>query len=202
MKLSVVIPAYNEAATIREILRRVQATPHDKEIIVVDDGSTDGTRELLSQVTDHNVRVLFHERNQGKGGAVQTGFAAATGDYVIVQDADLEYDPTDYGALLAPLEADDADVVCGSRFRGPTVRVNLFWHAIGNKFLTLLCNAFTDLNLSDMEGGLKAYRLDVVKRLRLESRGFEVEPEIIAKVARMGCRIYELPIAYRDSSYA
>ena len=206
MKLTIVIPAYNEAATIREIVRRVQATPWEKEIIVVDDGSTDGTRDILASleasIEQPNLRVLFHERNQGKGGAVQTGFAAATGDFVIVQDADLEYDPRDYETLLGPLISGDADAVFGSRFKGPVVRVNSFWHAVGNKLLTLLSNMTTDLNLSDIEGGLKAYRTDLVRRLRLESRGFEVEPELVAKIARMGSRVYEVPISYHGRTYA
>ena len=200
--LTVVVPAYNEEATIAELLRRVQATPYRKEVVVVDDGSRDATARILQSLSYDNLKLILKHRNQGKGAAVRDGFAAATGDYVIVQDADLEYDPDDYAALLAPLIADDADVVCGSRFSGAVTRVNFFWHAVGNRFLTLLSNALTDLNLSDMEGGLKAYRLDVVKRLNLESPGFEVEPEIIAKIARMGCRVYEVPIAYRGRTYA
>ncbi|HEV8570799.1 MAG TPA: glycosyltransferase [Actinoplanes sp.] len=202
VQLSVVIPAYNERATIREVLRRVQATPHDKEILVVDDGSSDGTREILAGVTDPNVRVLLHERNQGKGAALRTGFAAATGDFLIVQDADLEYDPRDYEKLLEPLLAGDADVVYGSRFAGYPRRVLFFWHTVANQFLTLLSNMTTNMNLTDMETGYKAFRIDVVRRLVVESERFGVEPEITAKIAKLGCRVYEVPISYHGRTYA
>jgi SAM-dependent methyltransferase len=202
MRLSVVIPAYNERATIREVLRRVQATPYDKEIIVVDDGSTDGTREILARVDEPNVRVILHERNQGKGGALRTGFAEASGDFLIVQDADLEYDPRDYPKLLEPLIAGDADVVYGSRFTGSPRRVLLFWHTVANRALTLLSNMTTNLNLTDMETGYKAFRIDVVRRLSIESQRFGVEPELTAKVARLGCRVYEVPISYHGRTYA
>jgi glycosyltransferase involved in cell wall biosynthesis len=201
MKLSVVIPAYNEAATIRTIIQRVQATPYDKEIIVVDDGSRDGTREILASLHDPTVRVLFHDRNRGKGAALQTGFAAARGDFVIVQDADLEYDPRDYPALLEPLIQDHADVVYGSRFLAGARRVLFFWHSVANHLLTLISNMVTDLNLSDMETGYKAFRIEVVQRLKLESKSFTVEPEITAKIARMGCRVYEVPISYHGRTY-
>lgn len=202
MMLSVVIPAYNEAATIREILRRVLATPYEKEIIVVDDCSTDGTRQILEGLAEPSVRLVRHAVNQGKGAALRTGFGAATGDFVIVQDADLEYDPRDYGVLLAPLIDGDADVVYGSRFVGSPRRVLLFWHTVGNQVLTLLSNMTTNLNLTDMETGYKAFRLDVVQRLALESQRFGVEPEITAKIARLGCRVYEVPISYHGRTYA
>ena len=190
MKLSVIIPTFNEAATIREILRRVQETPFDKEIIVVDDGSTDGTGEALATVDTPNLRVIAHQKNRGKGAAVRTGFAAATGDYVILQDADLEYDPRDYARLLEPLIEGDADVVYGSRFVGSPRRVLLFWHTVGNHVLTLLSNMVTNLNLTDMETGYKAFRIDVVRRLALKSDRFGIEPELTAKVAKLRCRVY------------
>ncbi len=202
MKLSIVISAYNEAATINEILRRVLATPYEKEVIVVDDGSTDGTRDILAAQTDPRIRVILHDRNQGKGGGLRTGFAHATGDFVIVQDADLEYDPREYAVLLAPLLEGDADVVYGSRFVGSPRRVLLFWHMIGNQALTLLSNMTTNLNLTDMETGYKAFKIDVVRRIAIESNRFGVEPELTAKIARLGCRVYEVPISYRGRTYA
>jgi SAM-dependent methyltransferase len=201
MKLSIVIAAYNEAGTIRDIVRKVRATPFTKEIIVVDDGSTDGTREILDEIAGDDLRVLVHERNQGKGAALKTGFAVASGDYVIVQDADLEYDPHDYGMLLEPLVAGKADVVYGSRFLGSSRRVLFFWHMVANKALTLLSNMVTNLNLTDMETGYKAFRIDVVRRLSLQSKRFGVEPEITAKIARLGCRVYEVPVAYHGRTY-
>ncbi len=201
MKVSVIIPAFNEAATIREILRRVQETPFDKEIIVVDDGSTDGTGEALATVDRRNLRVIAHEKNRGKGAAVRTGFAAATGDYVILQDADLEYDPRDYARLLEPLIEGDADVVYGSRFVGSPRRVLLFWHTVGNHVLTLLSNMVTNLNLTDMETGYKAFRIDVVRRLSLNSERFGIEPELTAKVAKLRCRVYEVPVSYHGRTY-
>ncbi|MBI4492603.1 MAG: glycosyltransferase [Chloroflexi bacterium] len=201
MKLSIIIPAYNEAPTICDVLRRVQATPFEKEIIVVDDGSTDGMRELLAGVREPNVRVLAHERNRGKGAALRTGFAAASGDYVIVQDADLEYDPHDYGALLGPLVAGDADVVYGSRFTGSPRRVLLFWHAVASHTLTLLSNMLSNLNLTDMGTGYKAFRIEVVRRLALRSERFGIEAELTAKIARLGCRVYEVPVSYHGRTY-
>ena len=202
-KLSVVMPCYNERATIEEILRRVSEAPYDKEILVVDDGSTDGTREILKQLEPrYGLRLLFHERNRGKGGAVATGFAAATGDAVVIQDADLEYDPQDYAQLLRPIEEGKADVVFGSRFLGGTHRCHLFWHYVGNRFLTFVSNVFTNLNLSDMETCYKAFRIDVVRKLTIESQRFGVEPELTAKVARMKCRVYEVPVSYYGRDYA
>jgi SAM-dependent methyltransferase len=202
LKLSVVIPVFNEAGTIGEVLRRVLATPFEKEVIVVDDGSTDATLEILERIGDPVVRVFRHSANRGKGAALRTGFKAATGDFVIVQDADLEYDPRDYAALLEPLISGDADVVYGSRFIGSPRRVLFFWHAVANKALTTLSNMLTNLNLTDIETGYKAFRLSVVRRLALRSNGFSVEPEITAKIARLGCRIYEVPISYRGRTYA
>ncbi|MFN8534332.1 MAG: glycosyltransferase [Dehalococcoidia bacterium] len=202
MKLSVVMPAYNEAPTIQETLRRVKQTPYDKQILVIDDGSTDGTREILGAIDDPEIEVIFHEKNQGKAGALKTGFARATGDYVIIQDADLEYDPADYPKLLGPLLSGEADVVYGSRFTGPERRVLLFWHTVANRFLTLISNVTTNLNLTDMETGYKAFRLEVVRRIRIDSSRFGVEPEITAKVARFGYRVYEVPIRYHGRGYA
>lgn len=201
MKLSVIIPVFNEAATIREILERVRSAAFDKEIIVVDDGSTDGTREILRGVGVPGITVLFHERNQGKGAALRTGFAKVAGDVVLVQDADLEYDPAEYPRLLKPILEGQADVVYGSRFGGQTHRVLLFWHYAGNRFLTTLSNMFTNLNLSDMETCYKVIRADLLKRLRLRSNRFGFEPEFTAKVARLDCRIYEVPVSYHGRGY-
>ena len=201
MKLSIVIPVYNEARTILTTIRRVQVTPFDKEIIVVDDGSTDGTREMLNKVTSPDVRVICHARNQGKGAALRTAFAAATGDFVVIQDADLEYDPDDYPTLLQPLINGDADVVFGSRFLSGSHRVLFFWHMVANKILTLISNMVTNLNLTDMETGYKAFRTEVVHRFSVCSNRFGVEPEITAKVARLGCRVYEVPISYHGRTY-
>ena len=203
MKLSVVMPAYNESKTIREIVRRVLAVPVEKEIVIVDDGSTDGTRDILRELDGKDgVRVIFQPFNQGKGAAVSAGFRHATGDVVIVQDADLEYDPMEYPKLLAPIEQGHADVVYGSRFLGGGARrVLYFWHTIGNRFLTLASNMFTNLNLTDMETCYKMFRREVVSSMTIESRRFGIEPEITAKVARRGYRIYEVPISYYGRTY-
>ncbi len=201
MKLSIVVPVYNEAATILATLERVQLTPFNKEIIVVDDGSTDGTRDVLTTISDPTVRVFFHHRNLGKGAALRTGFANASGDYVLVQDADLEYDPQDYPTLLEPLLNGDADVVFGSRFLSGPKRVLFFWHMVANQLLTLLSNMTTNLNLTDMETGYKALRLEIVRKLNLQSDRFGIEPEITAKVARLRCRVYEVPISYHGRTY-
>ena len=201
MKLSIVIPVYNERETLPKTLARVQATPFDKEIILVDDGSTDGTRAWLETLKDPGVVVVLQPHNQGKGAALRTGFQRATGDVVLIQDADLEYDPADYPRLLQPILDDQADVVFGSRFGGESHRVLFFWHFVGNRFLTTLSNMFTNLNLSDMETGYKVFRAGIVKRLTLRSNRFGFEPEVTAKVARLGCRIYEVSISYHGRSY-
>jgi glycosyltransferase involved in cell wall biosynthesis len=204
VKLSVVIPVYNEVGTIKEIVSRVQAVDLEKEIIIVDDGSTDGTRELLQEISlaQKNVRGFYHERNQGKGAALRTGFEAATGDIVIIQDADLEYDPRDYPLLLEPILDGRADIVYGSRFLGGPHRVLFFWHYLGNKFLTLLSNALTNLNLTDMETCYKVFRREVLDTIGLKSNRFGFEPEFTAKIAKKGFRIYETPISYSGRTYA
>lgn len=201
MKLSVVIPVYNEVSTIGEVLKRVRSVPQDKEIIVIDDGSTDGTKEWLGKLTMEEVTVLFHSENRGKGAALRTGFEQATGDIVIIQDADLEYDPRDYDCLIGPIADGRADVVFGSRFLGGPHRVLFFWHYVGNKVLTVLSNMLTNLNLSDMETGYKAFRTSLLQRIRIKSNRFGFEPEITAKFARLKCRMYEVPISYSGRGY-
>ncbi len=201
MKLSIVMPVYNEAASVREVVRRVRALPHAKEIIIVDDGSLDGTREILRELVGGEVRVFFHATNRGKGAALRTGFAHARGDVVVVQDADLEYNPRDVPALLAPIERGEADVVFGSRFLGGPHRVLNFWHYVGNRVLTLLSNMCTNLNLTDMETGYKLFRREVLEQVAIECDRFGFEPEITAKMARLRCRIYEQPISYAGRDY-
>ena len=202
MTLSVVIPVYNEKTTILEILDRVLAQPEVNEVVLVDDFSSDGTRDVLRTLEGReNVRVLFHPRNRGKGAALRTGFAAAACDLVLIQDADLEYDPADYPHLLAPLLIGRADAVFGSRFLGGTHRVLYFWHYLANRFLTLLSNMFTGLNLTDMEVCYKVFRRDVLSRMDLVCDRFGIEPELTAKVARQRVRVYEVPVSYYGRTY-
>ena len=202
--LSVVIPVYNEVATIDEILSQVRAVDVAKELVIVDDFSTDGTREMLEQIArdSDDVTLVLHDRNLGKGAALSSGFAEVSGDIVIIQDADLEYSPSEYPKLLAPILDGRADVVYGSRFAGgETHRVLYFWHSVGNRFLTLLSNCFTDLNLTDMETCYKVFRREVLDEIEVQERRFGFEPEITAKVAAMGCRVYEVGITYSGRTY-
>jgi glycosyltransferase involved in cell wall biosynthesis len=205
MKVSIVIPCYNEKDTIEKVVEAVRDAPlNTKEIIVVDDCSQDGTQVLLrDKISELVDQVIYHPVNRGKGAALRSGFAAATGDLILVQDADLEYSPEDYPVLLEPLMSGKADAVFGSRFMGGRPhRVLFFWHMVGNKFLTLLSNMFTNLNLTDVETGYKAFRASLIKSIRIEEDRFGVEPEIIAKLARTGCRIYEVGISYSGRTYA
>ena len=201
-KISIVIPVYNELGTIKEIIRRVNDIPISKEIIIVDDCSTDGTREILHQITNENIKLIFHDRNCGKGAALRSGFSKAQGSIIVIQDADLEYDPREIPRLLQPIIDDKADVVYGSRFiGGEPHRVVFFWHMIGNKFLTFLSNMFTNLNLTDMETCYKVFTRDVLARLVLEESRFGFEPEFTAKVAKLDVRIYEVGISYSGRTY-
>jgi glycosyltransferase involved in cell wall biosynthesis len=210
--LSIIIPVYNEIRTIEEIIGRVLRAPVDlaKELIIVDDCSTDGTREYLADLLKRDVsgveaaslKVLFHAQNCGKGAAIWSAIAAATGTMIIIQDADLEYDPEDYPVLLRPILEGRADVVFGNRFHGGAHRVLYFWHMLGNRVLTTICNMLTNLNLNDMEVGYKAFRAEVLKQITIRSRRFGFEPEVTVKVAKLGCRIYEVPIAYHGRTYA
>jgi glycosyltransferase involved in cell wall biosynthesis len=218
VKLSIVMPIYNELATLREIVSRVTALDVDKELIMVDDASTDGTRELLTELRDrglerwlpnpgarrgvNNVNVILQPHNMGKGAALRTGFAAVTGDIVVIQDADLEYDPRDIIQLIQPIRDDVADVTFGSRFIGTPRRALYFWHSLLNRSLTLASNMLNDLNLTDMETCYKAFRAEVIRAIEIEENRFGVEPELTAKVAKMGLRIYEVPVSYRGRTYA
>ncbi len=203
LKLSVVMPCYNEKATISAVVNAVLDSPFVGELIIIDDGSTDGTREILKSFRDERIAVLYQDTNQGKGAAIRRGFMAASKPFVIVQDADLEYDPREYDSMIAPLLADRADVVYGSRFQGGHPhRVVYFWHSLGNKILTLLSNMTTNLNLTDMETCYKAFRLDVVRSLDLEEDRFGIEPEITSKVARGKWRVFEVGISYDGRTYA
>jgi glycosyltransferase involved in cell wall biosynthesis len=203
MKLSVVIAVYNEKQTILDLLARVRAVPLPKEIILVDDFSKDGTREILQKLPpSDDMKVLFQPHNQGKGAALRTGFKAVTGDIVVIQDADLEYDPSEYPVLIQPILEREADVVYGSRFLGGPHRVLFFWHYVGNKVLTTLSNMMTDLNLSDMETCYKVFRAEILQKITLQENRFGFEPEFTAKVARAHCRVYEVPISYAGRDYA
>ena len=204
MKLSVVIPCYNELGTIEKIVQAVKASSvKDIEIIIVDDCSRDGTRELLQSRLETEVdQVIYHQKNRGKGAALRTGFAVATGDIVIVQDADLEYDPQEYPLVIEPIKSDKADVVFGSRFQGGRPhRVVYYWHMVGNVFLTMLSNMLTNINLTDMETCYKAFRREIIQSIKITENRFGFEPEITAKVAKTGCRIYEVGISYYGRTY-
>ena len=201
-KLSIVIPAFNEKKTIGTVVEKVLSTSYRKEIVIVDDGSNDGTREELKSLeSEPSVRIIYKDRNRGKGAALREGFQNITGQVVIIQDADLEYDPIDYGALLEPILDGRADVVYGTRFLGGPHRVLFFWHYVGNRLLTMLSNMLTNLNLTDMETGYKVFRSPVLKDLSLKSNRFGFEPEITAKVARKKWRVYEVPISYSGRDY-
>jgi glycosyltransferase involved in cell wall biosynthesis len=203
MKLSIVIPVYNEKNTILEVLDRVRGVDLPKETIVVDDCSTDGTRDILRNLPQSDqLKIIFQQRNMGKGAALRAGFAEVSGDVVIVQDADLEYDPAEYPNLIQPILANKADVVYGSRFLGGPHRVLLFWHSVGNSVLTTLSNMLTDLNLTDMETCYKAFRVEILKKISLRENRFGFEPEFTAKVRKARCRIYEVPISYSGRDYS
>lgn len=216
MKLSIIMPVYNEIATIAEVIQSVLEVPIEgsKELIIVDDHSDDGTQDYLQKLIrretwqeahlqgkEEMLKVVFHDRNLGKGGAIETAIAYVTGEIVLIQDADLEYDPRDYATLLQPLLEGKADVVFGNRFHGGPHRVLYFWHYLGNRCLTTLCNIVTNLNLTDMEVGYKVFRSDIIKQLQIHSRRFGFEPEITIKLAKLGCRIYEVPISYHGRTY-
>jgi glycosyltransferase involved in cell wall biosynthesis len=203
MNLSVIIPVFNEVQNIREILKRVQATGLPWEILIVDDGSTDGTRDILKELdgTD-NIRVVLHEKNQGKGAAVRTGFGEAKGDVFLIQDADLEYDPRDYPAILKPIEEGNADVVYGSRFLGAPRRSTMFWHMIANKLLTLATNILYNNILTDMETGYKVFKREVLDGITIHSNSFNFEPEFTAKILKKKVRIYEVPISFNPRDYS
>lgn len=204
MKVSIVIPCFNEANTIEYLVQAVLSAPlTNREIIIVDDYSTDSTREILRTKIDGLVdKIIYHESNQGKGAALRTGFSNVTGDVVIIQDADLEYNPQEYPELLKPILDGKADVVYGSRFQGGQAhRVIYFWHYKGNQFLTLLSNMFTNLNLTDMETCYKVFRIDILKKIKIQENRFGFEPEITAKIAQLGCRIYEVGISYSGRTY-
>jgi len=202
LTLTVVIPCFNEVTTLEDIVERVIAVDLANEVIIVDDGSTDGTRDLLPGLANHPpIKVIYHDHNQGKGAALRTGFAAATGDVILIQDADLEYDPRDYPALLRPLQEGIAKVVYGSRFRGGPTKTMFFWNMIANRTLTLITNILYNTILTDMETCYKAFRREVVQDIPIRARGFEFEPEITAKILKRGHRIYEVPISYNGREW-
>jgi len=204
LKVSIIIPVYNEKNTLRQIVEHVHAVDLglDKEIVLVDDASTDGSREILSALSANGLKILYHDANRGKGAAIKTGIAASSGDIIIVQDADLEYDPAEYPKLLKPILEDKAEVVYGSRFVGGEChRVVYFWHYVGNRILTLLSNMFTNLNLTDMETGYKVFKADILKGISLEENRFGFEPEVTAKLAKTRCRVYEVGISYYGRTY-
>ena len=200
-KLSIVIPVYNEKSTIDEIVKRVQNVEYEKEIIIVDDCSSDGTRDKIDKISGNNIKKLFHEKNKGKGASLRTGFQHATGDIVIIQDADLEYNPNEYSNLIEPIVDGRADVVYGSRFLGGPHRVDFFWHYVGNKILTTLSNILTNLILTDMETCYKVFKAEIIKDIKIRSNRFGFEPEITAKLAKRKCIIYEVPISYSGRDY-
>jgi glycosyltransferase involved in cell wall biosynthesis len=203
MKISVIIPVYNEKSTITDIIARVRAVDLEKEIIIVDDGSTDGTSQQLAQIGSKfgDVNVLSHQKNRGKGAALRTGFASASGEIIIVQDADLEYDPREYETLLVPILDGRAEVVYGSRFLGGPHRVLFFWHYVGNQVLSLLCDTLSNLNLTDMETCYKVFKKEVLDDIKLKSNRFGFEPEFTMKIAKKGFRVYEVPISYSGRTY-
>ena len=204
MKLSVIVPVYNERQTIEEVIHRIRAVDLglEMEVVVVDDGSTDGTREALESLGQPGTRVVFHDKNRGKGAALRSGFDRAGGDIILVQDADLEYDPREYAKLLEPILDGRADVVYGSRFLGGPHRVLYFWHYVGNRLLTTFSNMLTNLNLTDMETCYKVFRRDILRKIKLKSPRFGFEPEITVKLAKTRCRIYEVPISYSGRDYS
>jgi len=201
--LSIIIPCYNEINTINQLIKKVKSSNiKSKQIIIIDNCSNDGTREYLSHLEDESLTIVFNERNLGKGGSLAKGFALATGDITIIQDADLEYDPSEYEKLIAPILDGKADVVYGSRFMGEAPhRVLYFWHRVGNGFLTLLSNILTDINLTDMETCYKVFRTNIIKSIEIKEKGFGFEPEVTAKIARLNCRIYEVGISYFGRTY-
>lgn len=204
MKISIIIPVFNEKKSIEEIIKRVQAVDVglEKEIIIVDDCSQDGTRQILEKLNYPNMKLFFHSKNKGKGAALQTGFSKAKGDIILIQDADLEYDPKEYHKLLVPILDGRADVVYGSRFLGGPHRVLFFWHYVGNKILTMLSNMMSNLNLTDMETGYKVFKKEILNKIKIKSKRFGFEPEVTIKFAKLKCRIYEVPISYSGRDYS
>ena len=201
--LSVIVPCFNEISTIEKVINRIQNSPiKTKEIVIVDDFSTDGSRQLLKKINAKNIKTIFHEKNLGKGAALYSGIAIAEGEIIIIQDADLEYDPNEFPIVISPIIENKADVVYGSRFQGGRPhRVVYFWHSVGNGFLTLLSNIFTDINLTDMETCYKAFRTEIIKKIKIEETRFGFEPEITAKISKLNCRIYEVGISYYGRTY-